>query len=264
MRTRWPARSAARAEIAADAEPAGEACTMKVMSVPNAIARKGIPLRTAATSVVKHPPFHRHTALIPLLTALLLALTLSPVIAANYPGWWANRGVVDVHAAITSDYAVCTSGQLKWMALQAMYELDATLPGGAGSTVSNMVNAWLSNTANAEDYSAINAGQLKSVSAPFYDRLKACHWPCLLPDGMTTNQDYPWSGSISAAQDYSMANNGQVKYVFSFTVVNLNLHIDSSNQYGTAVPPPDAGVDAIKDLDGSTNYPGKIVFMNDM
>ena len=50
----------------------------------------------------------------------------------------------------------------------------------------------------------------------------------------------------------------------TYTVVNLNLHIDSSNQYGTAVPPPNSGVDAIKDLDGSTNYPGKIVFMNDM
>jgi len=46
--------------------------------------------------------------------------------------------------------------------------------------------------------------------------------------------------------------------------VQVSLHIDSSNQYGVAVPPPDPAVDAIKDLGGSTNYPGKIVFMNDM
>ena len=160
------------------------------------------------------------TTFIYVFTALLVA-TCTPVHAANIPGWWISRNAVGSGMAVANDYAACNSGQLKWMALQAMKELDATLPGGAGITVSNMVNAWINNTANAQDYSAINAGQLKAVAAPFYDRLKACNWPCILPDGMTTNMDYPWSGG--SAQDYSTANNGQVKYVFSFIVVNLNL-----------------------------------------
>jgi len=142
------------------------------------------------------------------------------VSAANYPGWWITRGVVDTNAS-AEDYAVCTSGQLKTMALQAMNELDADLPGGAGDAIHAMVNGWLNNTANAQDYSAINAGQLKTVAAPFYDCLRSNNWPCILPDGMTTNQNYPWSGT--GAQDYSMANNGQVKYVFSFSVVNATL-----------------------------------------
>ena len=175
-----------------------------------------------------HPTFrpsNRPTARIPLLTVLLLVTTLSPVNAAvntDYPAWWTARSAVSASDA-AADYAVCNSGQLKYMALQAMREFDATLPGGAGITISNMVNAWINNTANAQDYSAINAGQLKAVAAPFYDRLKACNWPCILPQGMTTAQDYPWSGSSSEAQDYSTANNGQVKYVFSFSVLKVDI-----------------------------------------
>ena len=48
------------------------------------------------------------------------------------------------------------------------------------------------------------------------------------------------------------------------SVMQLSLRIDSSNQWGTAVPPYDPGVAAIKTLGGSTNFPGKIIFMNDM
>ena len=171
---------------------------------------------------------------IPLLTALLLLATLSPVSAANYPGWWITRGVVDTNAS-AEDYAVCTSGQLKTMALQAMNELDADLPGGAGNVVHTMVNGWINNTANAQDYSAINAGQLKTVAAPFYDCLRSNNWPCILPDGMTTNQNYPWSGT--GAQDYSMANNGQVKYVFSFSVVNVKINGDYNRNGNPADDP---------------------------
>ncbi len=47
-------------------------------------------------------------------------------------------------------------------------------------------------------------------------------------------------------------------------VIAVDLRIDSSNQFGTAVPPANPAADAIEDMDGSTNFPGKIVYMNDM
>ena len=202
-----------------------------------------VPLADRPTVPPSHHPTVRPsncpTALIPLLTVLLLVTTLSPVNAAvntDYPVWWTARSAVSASDA-AADYAVCNSGQLKYMALQAMREFDATLPGGAGITISNMVNAWISHPENAQDYSAINAGQLKAVAAPFYDRLKACNWPCILPQNMTTNQDYPWSGSSSTPQDYSMANNGQVKYVFSFSVVNVKINGDYNRNGNPADDP---------------------------
>jgi hypothetical protein len=47
-------------------------------------------------------------------------------------------------------------------------------------------------------------------------------------------------------------------------IMNLDLDIDSGNVAGTGLPPRTPEVDAIEDLGGSTNYPGKIIYMNDM
>ena len=48
------------------------------------------------------------------------------------------------------------------------------------------------------------------------------------------------------------------------SVMQLSLRIDSCNTNGVTVPQPDPYADSIKALGGSTNYPGKIIFMNDM
>jgi hypothetical protein len=57
-------------------------------------------------------------------------------------------------------------------------------------------------SAESNNYAVVNVGQLKQVAQPFYDRL-----------GIT---NYPWSSSTNASQDYAMANIGQVKNLFSF------------------------------------------------
>jgi hypothetical protein len=146
---------------------------------------------------------------------LLLALVFAAAPAhAEAPWWWASCGVTATTGVQTNDFAAATQGQVKWIASRACAVLDANLLGGAGEAVSNLVRSFQAPGAN--DYAAVNAGQLKAVAAPFYDRLRACGWPCVLPDGMTTNQAYPWSGAAQPPNDYAAVNIGQVKYAFSF------------------------------------------------
>ena len=137
-----------------------------------------------------------------LLILLFAGLSLC-VLAADYPGWWLSRGVVNTNSTATNDYAAVNAGQLKWIATNAYLELEANLPGGAGTDVANVVSLFTP----SNNYGAINIGQLKYVATPFYDRLIA--------EGYATN--YPWTTGIATDDvDYAVANIGQLKYVFSF------------------------------------------------
>ena len=154
----------------------------------------------------------------PLFLGLALLLALAPFARAGTPLWWAARGaVITNEVVLTNDFAAANLGLLKNMATAAAGELQDRLAGGAGTGVLNMVNGF----DQSGNFSAATLGQLKAVAQPFYDRLAAAGWPCLLPDGMTTNQPYPWTGS--GAQDFAVANLGQMKYVFSFTVLRMQL-----------------------------------------
>jgi hypothetical protein len=104
---------------------------------------------------------------------------------------------------------------LKNIAIKAYQEMLANLSGGVGNTqapngtgylLMQMISGWQSSTASADDYSAINLGQLKGVAKLFYDRLIAVGY-C---------PAYPWAGGT--ADDYSGANLGQVKNLFSFDI----------------------------------------------
>src|SRR3989339_411978 len=128
--------------------------------------------------------------------------------AADYPSWWTNRNVVNSNS--TNDWAVANLGQLKWFATNAYDELEENLPGGAGANISDMVAGFsLSN-----NYVAINLGQLKNVSAPY--------WARLITEGYTNA--YPWTSTTTDDVDYAAANIGQLKNVFSF---DLSLDSDS-------------------------------------
>ena len=124
------------------------------------------------------------------------------VFASDYPSWWTNRNVI-INTASTNDWAAANLGQLKWFATNAYDELESKLPGGAGTNISVMVSGFsLSN-----NEVAINIGQLKNVSAPFWSRLIEINY---------TNS-YPWTTNTTADdKDYSAANIGQLKNVFSF------------------------------------------------
>jgi hypothetical protein len=124
-------------------------------------------------------------------------------LAASYPQWWLTRGVVTTgQNTVTNDFAPATQGQLKWIATQARDELNDNLPDGSGFDVDMMVNAF----GSADNYAAVNIGQVKTVAVPFYDRL--------IGIGFATN--YPWAGSTNVVNDFAPANIGQVKNLFSF------------------------------------------------
>jgi len=170
---------------------------------------------------------------LPQVTSLFLGLALLLALAsfamAGTPRWWATRGaVITNEVVLTNDFAAANLGQLKNMATAAAGELQDRLAGGAGTGVLNMVNGF----DQSGNFSAVTLGQLKAVAQPFYERLADAGWPCLLPDGMTTNQFYPWTGA--GAQDFAVANLGQLKYVFSFTVLKVDITKILSDQFSGA------------------------------
>lgn len=135
---------------------------------------------------------------------LLIAVTASAASAADYPSWWTNRSVLNTNLT-AYDYAPATAGQLKWFATNAYDELEAHLPGGAGTNLAAFVAALPS----GDNYAPVNLGQLKNTALPFYDRLIA--------KGYTNS--YPWSSNTTADDsDYSPANIGQLKTAFGFDI----------------------------------------------
>ncbi len=137
---------------------------------------------------------------------VLLLVFVPLFLAANYPQWWIDRGVV-VSGVVTNDYGPVNQGQLKWIATKGYEELQANLPGGAGSNLTVLIQSFSLTNAN---YAPVNIGQLKNVAKPFYDRL--------IEVGYTNA--YPWPESSTNRNDYAMANIGQVKYLFSFDLNN--------------------------------------------
>jgi Bacterial Ig domain/Bacterial TSP3 repeat len=151
------------------------------------------------------------------LATALLACILIPLLAfAAAPGWWSQRGVVNPNAA-PDDYALANQGQLKNIAKAAVAEFDAHLPGGAGDSLHNLVNAWSQPDPQRNDYAPINLGQLKNVAKPFYDRLITVRYV----------DNYPWIGVPNPPDDFAIANLGQIKNLFSFDLLATDSAHDS-------------------------------------
>ena len=135
------------------------------------------------------------------------------------PSWWITRGVLSGQA---DDYAAANIGQLKFVAAKASIELNAQLSGGAGTAITAMVTDWGNAPASGvvrDDYAVLTLGQLKAVSAMFYDRLAQYGYTGGPLIGLNR---YPWTGG--SADDYAVANLGQVKYVFSFFAVGYSFN----------------------------------------
>jgi alpha-tubulin suppressor-like RCC1 family protein len=138
------------------------------------------------------------------LGVILLGLTMPFLLGATYPSWWTNRAVLN-GSATANDYAAANQGQAKHFAKQAYNEMQAKIPGGAGATLTTLVNSFSNTESN---YAPITVGQLKNLVKPFYDRLIAT--------GYATS--YPWSSTTSDDYDHAVANIGQVKFVFNFSL----------------------------------------------
>ncbi len=117
------------------------------------------------------------------------------------PNWW--NTLKEPSQPVLDNHAAASAGQLKNFAHTAMLNMDG-YGYGAGDAIHGMVEAWL-NDAAANNYTVVNAGQLKNVAKLFYDRLAEL--------GMGLPEAYPWTDS---EDNNAAVNVGQLKNVFSF------------------------------------------------
>jgi hypothetical protein len=167
-----------------------------------------------------------------------LALAQSPVPSnapTGFPAWWFEWNVISpTNHTNTSptwpgdypasdDYSAINQGTLKNLALGAITELQAQLPAAVltnsnAVALQNLIAGWTTNPAtNADNYAAVNQGQLKYIAKQFYDLLGSGSYTAglgLQPTNWTGT--YPWPASATNADPYALANIGQAKYVFSF------------------------------------------------
>lgn len=152
-----------------------------------------------------------------LASALLFACCLSqPLLAVDGPAWWSSRGVIAT-GATGDDYALINQGQVKRLATQAYYEMEARLPGGAGGGIATVIVGWQNPpsppASQPDDYVTINIGQLKKLAQLFYDRLAAVGY---VDPPVVAGRTYLWTPSTADDDDYAYANIGQAKLLFSF------------------------------------------------
>ena len=83
--------------------------------------------------------------------------------------------------------------------------MESEFPGGAGAAVEDAVNAFTS----ANNFQAVNVGQVKNLATPFYDRLQE----------KAAADTYPWTTNTTSDDiDHGAVNVGQVKHIFSFDI----------------------------------------------
>src|SRR5205085_7605989 len=154
----------------------------------------------------KASPSNKCNGVTPLrvLFALVVAGLLPLLSFAAAPAWWTQRQVTTNAAPF--DYAPVNQGQLKNIAKTAMAEMDATLPGGAGQVVHDLVTSWSNPSSQPNDFAPVNLGQLKTVAKPVYDRLIAVKY----------TERHPWISSGDIPDDFAVVNLGQLKNLFSF------------------------------------------------
>jgi hypothetical protein len=142
-----------------------------------------------------------------LVCGMAMFLGVSITLAAA-PAWWAEFGLTDTNAP--ADNAVLNMGQLHYMTHHAALAMDSRVPGGHGYSVSNVLSLF----SGEIRHSPVALGQLKSVGALVYDRLRRHALTNDLPAGMAGA--YPWTDSTEDDSDASPCNIGQAKYVFSY------------------------------------------------
>ena len=150
-----------------------------------------------------------------LIFLLLATFAVASRLDAAPPAWWAQRGVTNANAA--DDYSLINQGQLKQLATQAYYEMEARLAGGAGPQLSALIGVWLNPPPppypQPSAYAVVNRGQLKNVARLFFDRMAQVGY---VDPPVVSGRTYPWSPTNTDDDDYAYANIGLAKQLFSF------------------------------------------------
>lgn len=134
-------------------------------------------------------------------------LSCSASVLFAVPEWWGTRQVLS--NTPPDDFAVANLGQLKTLAKKAREQMDETLPDGAGTEITTLIERWENGSSAADDFAALTLGQLKTVGGMFRRRVAGA-WPDL------SNQ--PWLEGNP--DDYALATLGQLKTVFAFEITD--------------------------------------------
>ena len=159
-----------------------------------------------------------------IVSGLTLIATAGLVLAQTYPQWWLDQNVVSSQPPaapsaaydkwMADNYAFANLGQAKHLAEQATNAMNAAQAGSAGSAIASTIAGF--STLPKDNYVPFTIGQLKALSAPFYDVMHAANFTVTLGDGtIIPNGSYPWTTDVTP-DNLAVANLGQLKHVFSF------------------------------------------------
>ena len=155
---------------------------------------------------------------------LFLGTFSGSVDAQTPPAWWVQRGATS--AAAPHDNAAVNQGQLKHFTQKAVVEMNARIPGGAGSELNNLVNGWVQayqagnhtpQNPPAADFHAMNVGQLKWIGNKITARLIMAYHSDRPPAWLVVSPD----------TDKQLANLGQLKTLFDFDLTALHHDADA-------------------------------------
>jgi hypothetical protein len=151
-----------------------------------------------------------------ILGSSLLAITALSQVG---PQWWPQRGVFKP-GATPDDYAALNQGQLKNLASATIVEMNARLPGGAGTQLNQLKGSWTTTSlagVNRDDFQVVTVGQLKSLGALFYARFDQVRagivpgWQQVLPNWQFHSDP---ASNLDDNQD-EIVNIGQAKELFA-------------------------------------------------
>ncbi len=154
---------------------------------------------------------------------------------AEGPDWWHSRGVLN--GSTESNHSPANIGQAKWMARQALEHIRM-LDSDLGADLETLIMGpggplpgWGGGASLDANRVAINVGQLKSISKPFYDVLNVYAGSLwvraqlsnlglsvaeLNASGSDEEGYFPWPATGASELNYGIANLGQLKLVFGF------------------------------------------------
>ncbi|MBB5353080.1 hypothetical protein HNR46_003333 [Haloferula luteola] len=189
--------------------------------------------------------------------------------SANPPEWWDTDPPV-VNGETANPMGPANLGQAKWMAKRALETLMVTHPALAYEIEDQLVgpgralSGWeksSSDPALATEYAPLLVGQLKAISAPFYDGLHAAAEDWLSAElAANGTQDpanasfyYPWTANAADDSNHGIANLAQLKACFS-------LRFESLDSDGDGIPD---WWETLHDLDPNLSTDGASDFNGD-
>jgi len=137
---------------------------------------------------------------------LIVSLVTS---SAAPPAWWDARDATNGNQP--NPDAVVNQGQLKHITRKATDELNARIPGGAGSELNSLVQQWLIGHPDPDDFHAMTSGQIKWIGKKIHNRLLDVRYHAILPPWLLVPPD-------PQGEDKELVNLGQLKTVFNFNL----------------------------------------------